>query len=90
MNAYKVEVQLKEDGQLALSGLPFTAGSMVEVIVLEQSHPGGSPNALLKLPKKQVAGEILEPASALQGIPQYRYDDPFEPAVPLEDWNVLS
>lgn len=77
MNAYKVEVQLKEDGQLALSGLPFAVGSMVEVIVLEQSRTLSSPNVLLKMPENQVLGE-------------YRYDDPFESAVPLEDWDVLS
>jgi hypothetical protein len=31
--------------------------------------------------KKQVAGEIFELASELQGKPHYRYDDLFEPAV---------
>ncbi len=88
MNAYKVEVQLNEDGQLALSGLPFRSGAILEVILLEQPSlvPPTNP---LRVPK-QFVGEILEPASTLQEIPQYRYDDPFEPAVPLEDWDVLS
>jgi hypothetical protein len=26
----------------------------------------------------------------LQGKQPYRYDDPFDPAVPLEDWEVLQ
>lgn len=26
----------------------------------------------------------------LQGKQPYRYDDPFEPAVPVEDWEVLQ
>ncbi|MBE9063085.1 DUF2281 domain-containing protein [cf. Phormidesmis sp. LEGE 11477] len=26
----------------------------------------------------------------LQGKEPYRYDDPFSPAVPLEDWDVLQ
>ncbi|MEH2235856.1 hypothetical protein [Nostoc sp.] len=26
----------------------------------------------------------------LRGKQTYRYDDPFEPAVPLEDWEVLQ
>ncbi len=36
MNAYKAEAVLTEDGKLTLTGLPFQAGKMVEVIVLEQ------------------------------------------------------
>ncbi|MBE9105963.1 hypothetical protein IQ229_13760 [Nostoc cf. edaphicum LEGE 07299] len=27
---------------------------------------------------------------SLRGKQPYRYDDPFEPAVPLEDWEVLQ
>ena len=46
MNAYKAEVQLSEDGQPALSVLPFSAGAIVEVIVLEQSRGGVFPNLL--------------------------------------------
>ena len=84
MNAYKVEVQLNEDGQLALSGLPFSAGAIVEVIVLEQSRVGGFPNLIPTVAKSQISRETLESATP------YRYDDPFEPAVPIEDWDALS
>ncbi len=30
------------------------------------------------------------PNYPLQGQQPYRYDDPFAPAVPLEDWDVLQ
>ncbi len=86
MNAYKVEVQLNEDGQLALSGLPFMAGTIVEVILLEQLPIVSPSNA------KSISGlePIGLPNGPLQGTTPYRYDDPFESAVPLEDWDVLS
>ena len=84
MNAYKSEVQLNEDGQLALSGLPFSAGTIVEVIVLEQSRAGVFPNLSPTVAKAQISHETLE------SVASYRYDDPFGPAVPMEDWNALS
>jgi hypothetical protein len=37
--------------------------------------------------------DLVLPSSALyplQGQEPYRYDDPFAPAVPLEDWDVLQ
>jgi hypothetical protein len=76
MNAYKVEVQLNEDGQLALSGLPFMAGAIVEVILLEQSPIVGSP----MVKAVSVADSIGVPNGPLQGMKPYRYDDPFESA----------
>ena len=84
MNAYKAEVQLSEDGQLALSGLPFSAGAIVEVIVPEQSRGGVFPNLLPTVAKAQISHKTLGSAAT------YRYDDSFEPAVPMEDWNALS
>jgi hypothetical protein len=35
MHAYRAEAVLTEDGKLTLTGLPFQAGKLVEVIVLE-------------------------------------------------------
>jgi hypothetical protein len=75
MNAYKVEMVLAEDGALLLQNLPFHAGDAVEVIVLER-------------PKTQEESEsTLYP---LRGKQPYRYDEPFEPATPLEDWEALK
>lgn len=81
MNAYKVEAVLAEDGTLVLQGLPFQAGAAVEVIILER--PG--------LQQEQIAtsGSEANPYPLL-GKQPYRYDDPFEPAVPLEDWEALQ
>jgi hypothetical protein len=35
MNAHKIETVLPEDGTLTLEALPFHAGDVVEVIILE-------------------------------------------------------
>ena len=44
MRAYKLETTLMEDGKLVLHGLPFHAGEIVEVIVLEQVESASSPS----------------------------------------------
>ena len=44
MDAYRVETVLKQDGTLQLNGLPWQAGSPVEVIVLGQSPAPRSDN----------------------------------------------
>lgn len=79
----KVEAQSNGDGQLALSGLSFSAGSVLEVTVLEQPRGELFPNLLPIVSKKQVVSESLESSTL------YRYDDPFGPAVLMEDWNAL-
>lgn len=75
MNAYKLAATLIEDGTLVLKDLPFQAGDTVEVIILF---------------KKQPIVPSQETEYPLQGKQPYRYDDPFEPAVPAEDWEVLK
>jgi hypothetical protein len=77
MNAHKLAATLMEDGTLVLKGLPFHAGDTVEIIILEQ-------------PKEQPASPSQQTEYPLQGKQPYRYDDPFEPAVPVEDWEVLK
>lgn len=74
MNAHKLTATLMEDGTLALKGLPFQAGDRVEIIILEQ------PKVEEPAPSsdRPLAGSVL------------RYDDPFGPAVPAEDWEVLK
>ncbi|MDX2244558.1 MAG: hypothetical protein NW224_28110 [Leptolyngbyaceae cyanobacterium bins.302] len=75
MQAHKVEVVLSENGTLVLEGLPFRAGEAVEVIILERPQPQRAFNASSEFP--------------LQGTVLF-YDDPFEPAVPPEEWDVLK
>lgn len=77
MQAHKVEVVLSENGTLVLKGLPFQAGEVVEVIILQQSAP------------RSQAQDAINPYS-LRGQQPYRYDDPFEPATALEDWEALQ
>ncbi len=76
MNAHKLAATLMEDGTLVLQGLPFHAGDTVEIIILEQ-------------PKAELPNQASQADYPLQGT-VLRYDDPFEPAVPAEDWEVLK
>lgn len=80
MNAYKVETTLTEDGTLKLQGLPFHAGDTVEVIILERPSCQQEQTATPTLESNQypLRGTVI------------RYDDPFEPAVPMEDWEALQ
>jgi hypothetical protein len=88
MNAHKVETVLSEDGALSLKGLPFHVGDAVEVIILEQSHSVSGRESLSQ--PEDPAFESESSLYPLQGKQPYRYDDPFEPAVPIEDWEVLK
>jgi hypothetical protein len=38
MNTYKTYVQIDASGRLVLEGLPFRDGSLLEVLVVDQSH----------------------------------------------------
>jgi hypothetical protein len=80
MNAYKIETTLSEDGFLILKDLPFHMGDAVEVIILGKS---------LGQEEKAVAEQPEPGLSPLRGKVLY-YEDPFEPAVPAEDWEVLQ
>ena len=79
MMAYKTEATL-DSRTLTLRNLPFPPGTAVEVIVLERigapdTTTGGGTDAHEATP---LAGTVL------------RYDDPFEPAVPPEDWDAIG
>ena len=65
------------DGSIVLKGLPFSVGKSVEVIVLDDvsAHEAANPPD--------------ESWKSLQGSVT-RYDDPFESAIPLEDWMDTS
>ena len=75
MQAHKIEVVLSENGTLVLQGLPFRAGEAVEVIILERPAPLSDSNHSAEFP---LQGTVLH------------YDEPFEPAVAPEDWDVLK
>jgi hypothetical protein len=86
MNAYQVETLLSEDGALTLKDLPFHVCDAVEVIILERSPSVSereSPSQMEKI--KDQSNPNLYP---LRGTVLF-YEDPFEPAVPMEGWEVL-
>jgi hypothetical protein len=78
MNAYKIRSIVTTDGSIVLKGLPFSVGKSVEVIVLDDLS---SPEVASSKPDERW--------KSLQGSVT-RYDDPFESAIPLEDWDVLQ
>jgi hypothetical protein len=81
MKAHKVKAVLAEDGVLVLKNLPFQAGDEVEAIVLQPD----------RIDRNQSLTERSESnLYPLQGKQPYRYDEPFEPATSLEDWEVLA
>jgi hypothetical protein len=86
MNAYKVEMILSEDGALMLKDLPFHVGDAVEVIILERSPSVSTEKSPSQVEKAEDQAEPnLYP---LRGTVLF-YEDPFEPAIPVEDWEVL-
>jgi len=80
MNAHKIETALTEDGTLVLQGLPFQAGDVVEVIILQPQ------TAQHQIKSLETHNTSLYP---LQNTQPYHYDDPTEP-VALEDWEFLQ
>jgi hypothetical protein len=79
MNAHKIETALTEDGTLVLKGLPFHAGEVVKVIILQPQ------TAQHQIKSLETQNTNLYP---LRGK-VIRYDDPTEP-VALEDWECLQ
>ena len=78
MNAHKIETSLTEDGTLVLKGLPFHAGDVVEVIILQPQ------TAQHQIKSLETQNTNLYPLGKV-----IRYDDPTEP-VALEDWEYLQ
>jgi hypothetical protein len=81
MNAYKVHSIVMADGTIVLKGLPFDVGKSVEVIVLEDPSPQPVDLGSVK--------PTLYEWQSLKGSVT-RYENPFEAAIPLEDWDVLQ
>jgi hypothetical protein len=76
MNAYKIRSIVTADGSIVLKGLPFNVGKSVEVIVIDDVSD--SPIPTLDERWKSLRGSVT------------RYDDPFESATSIEDWDVLK
>jgi hypothetical protein len=84
MTAYKVlpsivvQSVINNHGQLVLEDLPFAPGDTVEIIVRGR---------VIEAPLNESSASERYP---LQGSQPYSYPDPFEPAVPAEDWEVMQ
>jgi hypothetical protein len=78
MNAHKVEVTLTQNSTLVLEGLPFQAGDAVEIIILERPKTTATTTYSSESNSYPLRGKVI------------RYDDPFEPAVSAEDWDVMQ
>jgi hypothetical protein len=78
MNAYKIRSIVTADGSIVLTGIPFSVGRSVEVIVLDDVSDLNSASQPPDERWKSLQGSVT------------RYDDPFEPAIPLTDWDVVQ
>jgi hypothetical protein len=83
LQAHEDTAVVGPDGSVRIADLPFGAGERVRVVVL--ADPVGksrrhSPEeiALSRVIRHGLRGTVL------------RYDDPFGPAVPIEDWDALK
>ena len=74
---HRINDAIVRGGQLVLSGLPFAEGQHVQVVVAELQEGAANPM------------HISEIRSILRGGVE-RYDDPFEPAIPLDGWEMLK
>jgi len=74
---HRINDAVVRGGQLVLSGLPFAEGQHVQVVVAALQDGPANP------------APISQVRSALRGGVE-RYDDPFEPAIPLENWEMLK
>jgi hypothetical protein len=74
---YQVDDAIVRGGKIVLSDLPFPEGQHVRVVVAELN--GESAERL----------DIQEVRRLLGGSVE-RFDDPFEPSIPPEDWEMLK
>ncbi len=72
INAHRLEAVVGANGSLTINDLPFNEGKEVEVIVLEKTEAKRDE----RTSRFPLRGKAVE------------YIDPFDPAAPLEDWEV--
>lgn len=73
----KVQDAIVEGGKITLSGLPFSDGQQVQVIV--------SDDITASQPKRSIAQ-----VQALLKDGVVKYDDPFDTMIPEEHWEMLK
>jgi hypothetical protein len=73
---HQIDDAVVRGGKILLSDLPFADGQRVRVIVAESDAP------VIRLP-------IAEVRRQLKGGVE-RFDDPCEPMIPTDDWEMLK
>lgn len=81
--AHEAEAIVRPDGTVRVEGVPFSTGDRVRVMIL--SLPPDLPR--LHSPEEIERSRLIR--EGLHGS-VLRYDDPFSPAVPIEDWEALK
>lgn len=82
VNAHRLKAVIGANNSLTLEDLPFNEGKEVEVIVLEKPTVAASS-------QPSDTNDKPTPRFPLRGK-TLKYIDPFEPAAPLEDWEVYK
>lgn len=85
MSAHRIEATLDQDGKLLLEGLPFRAGDVVDVLIMEnKTESNGDTGPLIMFKSKSRADE--SDSYSLRGA-VIKYESPTEP-VGIEDWDA--
>jgi hypothetical protein len=74
---HRINDAVVRGGKLVLTNLPFAEGQHVQIVVAEQEPQTLKPTS------------IAEVRSMLRGGVE-RYDDPFEPSIPPDSWEMLK
>jgi hypothetical protein len=79
---YEADAVVAKDGTVRVEGVPFPTGDRVRVVIR------GTPTAA---PRRHSPEEVEGSRLVREGLKGsvLRYDDPFEPAVPPEEWDAL-
>lgn len=74
---HQVNNAVVQGGKLVLSGLPFQDGQHVRVVIAEAEIPVHASISIQEV-RKQLKGGVE------------RFDEPFEPMIPVENWEMLK
>jgi hypothetical protein len=83
LQAHEASAVIAPDGSVHVPDLPFGVGERVRVVVL--ADPA-------EKPRRHSADDIEKSRNIRRGLrgSVLHYDDPFGPAVPIEDWDALK
>ena len=76
---HRIDDAIVRGGKLVLSNLPFPEGQHVQVLVAERTADAGDSRR----------DTIADVRSQLRGGVE-RYDDPLEPSIPPDRWEMLG